>query len=205
MTSMLDPDGVPGSGDEVTRLQQINQRLANHTPRHGPLGDALRDPGRGRRPARQRLQPDDFTDREVADTDGDGLLEFVDSWGRPLQFYRWPIYYVSEYGLAQGLQQRFVAIPEQVERRGTRARSTRTSCSSPPSWWANLSLADQRQPPGRLVADEQPGEPLPAALLQPRRPLLPIPRTAASPSRTPTGSSGTGPGTTSGGRISSGT
>jgi len=27
---------------------------------------------------------------EVADTDGDGLLEVVDAWGNPLQFYRWP-------------------------------------------------------------------------------------------------------------------
>ena len=34
--------------------------------------------------------PDAFTDAEVADTDGDGFLEFVDAWGNPLQFYRWP-------------------------------------------------------------------------------------------------------------------
>ncbi len=27
---------------------------------------------------------------EIQDTDGDGLLEFVDGWGRPLRFYRWP-------------------------------------------------------------------------------------------------------------------
>lgn len=33
---------------------------------------------------------DRFTDREVADTDGDGLPEFIDSWGNPLRFYRWP-------------------------------------------------------------------------------------------------------------------
>ncbi len=32
----------------------------------------------------------EFTTSEVRDTDGDGLLEFVDSWGRPLRFYRWP-------------------------------------------------------------------------------------------------------------------
>ena len=39
---------------------------------------------------------DDFTDREVMDTDGDGLLEFVDAWGQPLQFFRWPILYHSD-------------------------------------------------------------------------------------------------------------
>lgn len=31
-----------------------------------------------------------FSSSEVADTDGDGLMEFVDAWGRPLRFYRWP-------------------------------------------------------------------------------------------------------------------
>ena len=31
-----------------------------------------------------------FSSTEVRDTDGDGLLEFVDGWGRPLRFYRWP-------------------------------------------------------------------------------------------------------------------
>ena len=33
---------------------------------------------------------DGFTSSEVMDTDGDGLMEFVDSWGEPLRFYRWP-------------------------------------------------------------------------------------------------------------------
>ena len=32
----------------------------------------------------------EFSTSEVRDTDGDGLLEFVDAWGRPLRFYRWP-------------------------------------------------------------------------------------------------------------------
>ena len=32
----------------------------------------------------------EFGSSEVRDTDGDGLLEFVDGWGRPLRYYRWP-------------------------------------------------------------------------------------------------------------------
>lgn len=32
----------------------------------------------------------DFTDREIADTDDDGLMEVVDGWGNPIRFYRWP-------------------------------------------------------------------------------------------------------------------
>jgi hypothetical protein len=39
---------------------------------------------------------DDFSDREVQDTDGDGLPEFVDAWGKPLQFFRWPCLYHSD-------------------------------------------------------------------------------------------------------------
>ncbi len=30
-----------------------------------------------------------FTEREVADTDGNGLYEFVDGWGRPICWLRW--------------------------------------------------------------------------------------------------------------------
>lgn len=33
---------------------------------------------------------DQFTASEIADTDGDGFPEFVDAWGNPLRFYRWP-------------------------------------------------------------------------------------------------------------------
>ena len=32
----------------------------------------------------------DFSATEVVDTDGDGLLEVVDGWGKPLRYYRWP-------------------------------------------------------------------------------------------------------------------
>ncbi len=32
----------------------------------------------------------EFSAKEIADTDGDGLMEFVDAWGNPLRFYRWP-------------------------------------------------------------------------------------------------------------------
>ncbi len=45
---------------------------------------------------------DSFTDREVRDTDGDGLPEFVDAWGEPIQFFRWPTYYIdSDLGVTQ--------------------------------------------------------------------------------------------------------
>lgn len=36
------------------------------------------------------VDSDRFTDAEIQDTDEDGLPEFVDAWGQPLRFYRWP-------------------------------------------------------------------------------------------------------------------
>lgn len=36
------------------------------------------------------VDADRFTTREVVDTDEDGLPEFVDAWGNPLRYYRWP-------------------------------------------------------------------------------------------------------------------
>ena len=44
---------------------------------------------------------DDFTDREVQDTDGDGLPEFMDAWGKPLQFFRWPLLTNSDFQRGQ--------------------------------------------------------------------------------------------------------
>jgi type II secretory pathway pseudopilin PulG len=32
----------------------------------------------------------EFLASELGDTDGDGVLEFIDAWGNPLRFYRWP-------------------------------------------------------------------------------------------------------------------
>lgn len=36
------------------------------------------------------VDPGEYKASEVQDTDNDGLLEFVDAWGKPLRFYRWP-------------------------------------------------------------------------------------------------------------------
>ncbi|QDT45110.1 hypothetical protein Pan241w_52280 [Gimesia alba] len=45
------------------------------------------------------LGEDNFLSTEVVDTDGDGLKEFVDSWGRPLRFYRWPTRLIKPDGV----------------------------------------------------------------------------------------------------------
>lgn len=33
---------------------------------------------------------DAFSASEIQDTDGDGLPQFIDAWGNPIRFYRWP-------------------------------------------------------------------------------------------------------------------
>jgi prepilin-type N-terminal cleavage/methylation domain-containing protein len=45
---------------------------------------------------------DAFTPNEVRDTDGNGLLEFVDAWGNPLRFYRWPTRLFRPAGYGNG-------------------------------------------------------------------------------------------------------
>ena len=50
----------------------------------------------GQGPLGSVFSRDEFSDSEVRDTDGDGLLEFIDAWGEPLQFYRWPVSYASD-------------------------------------------------------------------------------------------------------------
>lgn len=44
----------------------------------------------GRSFGAQVSEIDFLNDNQLQDTDGDGLMEFVDGWGRPLRFYRWP-------------------------------------------------------------------------------------------------------------------
>lgn len=40
-----------------------------------------------------------FNSLEFADTDGNGLMEFVDGWGNPIYFIRWPAGHYNEHGV----------------------------------------------------------------------------------------------------------
>ena len=46
------------------------------------------------------VEESEFSSTEVGDVDGDGRLEFVDAWGKPLRFYRWPTRIVRPRGLS---------------------------------------------------------------------------------------------------------
>jgi prepilin-type N-terminal cleavage/methylation domain-containing protein len=87
-------------GVDTTNSALVTVRLQNHThvTARAEMLYALLVSGTG--PLGSVYSPDDFTDREVQDTDNDGMPEFIDAWGQPLQFFRWPLFYHSD--LARG-------------------------------------------------------------------------------------------------------
>ena len=87
-----DPDNAGGN---VSRSALIARHLANHTHNTARAETLYALLVEGIGPLGSVFSRDDFTQREVGDTDSDGLPEFLDAWGQPLQFYRWPIYYNS--------------------------------------------------------------------------------------------------------------
>lgn len=91
-----------GTGGDSDIAQKVRDNLANHTHKtaRAEVLYALLVEAQG--PFGSIFNRDDFTDQEVMDTDGDGLPEFVDAWGEPLQFYRWPVFYHSD--LQRGLR-----------------------------------------------------------------------------------------------------
>jgi hypothetical protein len=78
----------------VQQVVQGNLNLHQHHTARAEMLYAILVEGVG--PLGSAFSPDDFTDREVQDTDGDGLPEFVDAWGQPLQFFRWPLLYHTD-------------------------------------------------------------------------------------------------------------
>ncbi len=97
-------DGVDNNGDGLiddilengSAASAMVTLLGNHTHKtaRSEMLYALLVEGQG--PLGSAFNRDDFSDREVQDTDGDGLPEFVDAWGQPLQFYRWPVFYPTD-------------------------------------------------------------------------------------------------------------
>ncbi|WP_422929208.1 type II secretion system protein [Singulisphaera sp. PoT] len=86
-------EGVTGlsAADQALIVTRIaNHRLHPETARAEMLYAILVEAGGA---LGSSLNKDDFTNKEVQDTDNDGLPEFVDAWGHPLQFFRWPILY----------------------------------------------------------------------------------------------------------------
>jgi prepilin-type N-terminal cleavage/methylation domain-containing protein len=97
-----DGDGMIDELDEGTKglpadqVGEIARRLASHkhkTSRSEMLYAILVE---GTGPLGSAFNREDFGLNDIKDTDGDGLMEFVDAFGEPLQFYRWPIMFRSD-------------------------------------------------------------------------------------------------------------
>jgi prepilin-type N-terminal cleavage/methylation domain-containing protein len=95
------PEGVPNATDQQTFLSALAATHKHNTARAEMLYALLVE---GRGPLGSVFNRDEFTDKEVQDTDGDGLFEFVDAWGNPLQFFRWPLLYHSDIQRGQVIQ-----------------------------------------------------------------------------------------------------
>ncbi len=86
---------------------------------------------------------DDFTDQQVMDTDGDGLPEFVDAWGEPLQFYRWPVHFTSP------VQKGMHLYNNAIEPRQTATLDPNNTLMAPSWWAAAFNNGGWRSPPPR--------------------------------------------------------
>ncbi len=73
---------IPAGGDETESAEVLYYMLTR--------SDVLGVPPVG---------DDNFLASEIADTDNDGWPEFVDSWQRPLRFYRWPTRLIRDGGV----------------------------------------------------------------------------------------------------------
>ncbi len=94
----IDNDGngyIDDLAESGLSLAAVEAKMALHTHKSARSEMLYALLVEGLSPLGSVFTADDFTAREVGDTDGDGLLEFIDAWGEPLQFYRWPVYYGS--------------------------------------------------------------------------------------------------------------
>ncbi len=94
----VDANGSPNS----TAVANFSTFVTNHQHKtaRAEMLYALLVNGQG--PLGSVFEAEDFTNNEVKDTDSDGVPEFVDAWGEPLLFYRWPAYHNSAQGYGVG-------------------------------------------------------------------------------------------------------
>ncbi len=129
------PSGASGSqGQNPQAVANINTFLQNHRHKtaRSEMLYALLVNGKG--PLGSTFSREDFTGNEVKDTDNDGVPEFVDGWGEPLQFFRWPIYHSSP------LQQGVDFYSGMSETRQTNSLDPNRQLTSL-SWWGDPSNA----------------------------------------------------------------
>ncbi len=102
-------DPNENSGGNAEAVAKIDTFLQNHTHKtaRAEMLYAILVEGAG--PLGSIFSAKDFTNGEIKDTDNDGVPEFVDAWGEPLQFFRWPVAHRSETQKGDGLYGGFEA------------------------------------------------------------------------------------------------
>lgn len=110
-------EGTQGNQNVIASVQASLQQHKHNTCRSEMLYALLVE---GQSQFGAFLSKDDFTDRQIGDTDHDGLPEFIDAWGNPIQFFRWPVFYHSDVqrgvpNLNQGAQAPYATVFETRE------------------------------------------------------------------------------------------
>ncbi|QDS98025.1 type II secretion system protein [Adhaeretor mobilis] len=54
-----------------------------------------------------------FSEQDIADTDGDGAPEFIDGWGQPISWLRWPTGYAERSTVMTSLNNSMFSLPTQ--------------------------------------------------------------------------------------------
>ena len=124
-------DDLPESG---LSLADVQARMAGHTHKSARSEMLYALLVEGLSPLGSVFTADDFTAREVGDTDGDGLLEFIDAWGEPLQFYggrSTTAPRAASWSGARRIRRRGASPTEDSRKPGRSTRSTPTNTSSP--------------------------------------------------------------------------
>jgi prepilin-type N-terminal cleavage/methylation domain-containing protein len=127
-------EGIPNSADQTTFMTAL-QAAHQHKAARAEVLYAILVEGIG--PFGSVFSRDEFTDKEVMDTDGDGMPEFVDAWGQPLQFYRWPFLYHSDTQRGQKYQTGTFLHPYEnmIEEREQNPLDPNQQLMAP-AWWA---------------------------------------------------------------------
>jgi hypothetical protein len=161
-TGAVDPLVAPPDNPTAPQSQWNNlsvflkRRLANHTHKtaRAEMLYAILVEGSG--PWGSVFSRSDFSDKEVKDTDGDGLPEFVDAWGQPLQFFRWPVLYHSDFQKGQvvvpdpATTQTWDLAPPYLSAFDTRERNPLDTNQqlTAPGWWSASSNTNSPYPGG---------------------------------------------------------
>ncbi|MEZ6057748.1 MAG: type II secretion system protein [Planctomycetaceae bacterium] len=82
----LDNTDNSGTDDDAQYWKWVRTKDSNPSSTELLYAALTRGPSYGGAP----LQLDDIPSQYIVDSDGDGLLEFVDGWGQPLRFYNAP-------------------------------------------------------------------------------------------------------------------